>query len=153
MRYQKTAGIFSANTTSAGKRRKRSTSASIDPSEEGRKHENTHKDTCFPDCSALRDILEASNATYGCDVDSGIWYAGGDPVLSSHLAKFNDTLSYYECALICAGSPNCQFWSFDQGDCQLTSSEPSERQSKSTATSGPRICGMLASSLYQGMLH
>ena len=120
-----------------------------------KKHENTHKDMClcFPGCSALRDILEASNATYGCDVDSGIWYAGGDPVLSSHLAKFNDTLSYYECALICAGSPNCQFWSFDQGDCQLTSSEPSERQSMSTATSGPRICGMLASSLYQGMLH
>ena len=104
------------------------------------------------DCSALRDILDASNATYGCNLEADTWYNGGGPVLSPDLSKFNDILSYYECALLCAGSSTCQFWAFDHGDCELSSTEPSEKQRKSNATSGPRICGQLASSLNQGSL-
>ena len=102
------------------------------------------------DCSALRDILEAGNATYGCNLEKDIWYDGGGAVLSPDLAKFNDILSYYECALLCAGSSTCQFWAFYHGDCELTSTEPLAKLGESSATSGPRICGQLASSLSQG---
>ena len=47
-----------------------------------------------------------------------------------------------ECALFCAGSPSCLFWMYENGDCELMSSEPDgERPQQSGVISGSRICG------------
>ena len=100
----------------------------------------------------MKCFLRANQAAFGCTIEPGVKYEGGAKVLSSDLASLAAVSSFSECALLCAGSSACQFWSLDDlGNCELTSTEPLVKQSLSNAYSGSRICGRLES-LSQGKL-
>ena len=97
-------------------------------------------ETLVPECSAVKAILEADNAIFGCKTEEDVMYKGG--VKDGTFI----TRGVEECAMLCSGSPACQFWAFDGlQSCQLTSTEPLEKLSKPNAHSGSRLCGRFES--------
>ena len=97
------------------------------------------------ECLALKDIVEAGNAVFGCIREMDVMYKGGEEV---DLGKFNTAFNTgaEECAMLCSGHPTCQFWAFvprngSFGTCKLTSTQPSQKQSMQKAHSGSRLCG------------
>ena len=92
---------------------------------------------------SLKEVLEENESTFGCRVEVGVQYLGGTTLPSSTLDEgIKDSV---ECALFCAGSSSCQFWTHDSDyeSCELRSSEPTQKNTlpASGFTSGTRICG------------
>ena len=101
---------------------------------------------------SLKDVLEENESTFGCRVEVGVQYLGGTTLPSTSLDE--GIRDYVECALFCAGSSSCQFWTYDSDlqSCELRSSEPTQKNTPpaSTFTSGTRICGR-SETFSQGM--
>ena len=90
----------------------------------------------------LKQELQSNKSTFGCTVEVDKKYQGGTNVVSPALEALAEVKGPIECALFCAGSSSCLFWMYENGDCELTSSEPDgERPQQSGVTFGSRICG------------
>ena len=77
---------------------------------------------------SLKEVLEENKSTFGCTVEVGVQYLGGTTLPSSTLDEgIKDSV---ECALFCAGSSSCQFWTHDSDlqSCELSSSEPTPKK-------------------------